>query len=93
MTKRFKLRFRENGPMVIDLPEGTTIRLNGEEHTLEKAKLALCRCGQSQNKPFCDGSHKRWASPLPRKNSKSYAPYRPHLKIKLSGERGWLKCG
>ncbi len=59
MTKRFKLRFRENGPMVIDLPEGTTIRLNGEEHTLEKAKLALCRCGQSQNKPFCDGSHKR----------------------------------
>ncbi len=54
-----KIRLRENGSLVLDLPEGTSFVLNGEERVLERAKLALCRCGQSENKPFCDGSHKR----------------------------------
>lgn len=53
-----KLRFRQDGPYVMDLPEGTPFRLNGEERHLERAKLALCRCGHSRNKPFCDGTHK-----------------------------------
>ncbi|APD08866.1 MULTISPECIES: CDGSH iron-sulfur domain-containing protein [Thermus] len=53
-----RLRFRENGPLVLDLPEGTPFRFNGEERRLERAKLALCRCGHSANKPFCDGTHK-----------------------------------
>jgi len=53
-----KLRLRENGSLVLDLPEGTKFVLNGEERVLERAKLALCRCGHSEHKPFCDGTHK-----------------------------------
>lgn len=53
-----KVRFRLNASVAIDLPQGTPFRLNGQEQTLTKAKLALCRCGQSGHKPFCDGSHK-----------------------------------
>ncbi len=54
-----RIRLRENGSLVIDLPSGTRFTVNGEERVLDKPKLALCRCGCSSNKPFCDGTHKR----------------------------------
>jgi len=43
------LRIRENGPLAIhaDLRIGETARL----------RATLCRCGASNNKPYCDGSH------------------------------------
>jgi uncharacterized Fe-S cluster protein YjdI len=48
---------RPNGPLflrghlkVVDA-EGRLIR--------EDTRLALCRCGGSKNKPFCDGTHRR----------------------------------
>lgn len=31
---------------------------DGGETYLEETRAALCRCGASQNKPFCDNSHK-----------------------------------
>ncbi len=41
---------RENGPLAVY----AEIELNGERIG---ARATLCRCGQSKNKPYCDGSH------------------------------------
>ena len=38
------------GDIEIQEHDGTTF--------LEDTRVALCRCGESQNKPFCDNSHK-----------------------------------
>jgi len=51
-----KLTSAPNGPLLFTgLLE---IRSADGSQTLRTAKGALCRCGASQNKPFCDGSHK-----------------------------------
>ncbi|MCC7083374.1 MAG: CDGSH iron-sulfur domain-containing protein [Pirellulales bacterium] len=54
------IRLRPNGPLVIE-GEFRLIDHEGNEFTLptHKPVVALCRCGQSQNKPFCDGTHKQ----------------------------------
>jgi len=41
---------RENGPLAVH----AEIELNGEPIGV---RATLCRCGQSKNKPYCDGSH------------------------------------
>jgi CDGSH-type Zn-finger protein len=53
------IRCRENGPLVIQGPIKITDHL-GNEFVPAPGKdvIALCRCGQSNNKPFCDGSHR-----------------------------------
>jgi len=65
------IRCREHGPLVVDLPGagepgGPRVGLRlvdhaGREFSLptQKPAVALCRCGHSRNKPFCDGAHVR----------------------------------
>lgn len=43
---------RVEGEMEIRDKSGAVYGLGGREI------ISLCRCGLSQNKPFCDGSHK-----------------------------------
>lgn len=59
MADPLVIRCRENGPLVIQGPV-TVVDHLGHAFTLptEKPLIALCRCGGSKNKPFCDGSHK-----------------------------------
>jgi len=45
-----------DGPLLIQ--GNLTIRAGSGRIAWEGTKTALCRCGASKNKPFCDGSHK-----------------------------------
>lgn len=47
---------RRDGPYILKGP--VTIIGDGGEQSVRREKVALCRCGASANKPFCDGSHK-----------------------------------
>ena len=53
------IRTRENGPLVLPAKFKIVDHL-GNEFVLPTGKenVALCRCGASKTKPFCDGSHK-----------------------------------
>jgi CDGSH-type Zn-finger protein len=46
---------RDNGPLIIKNAKTMTDASGAEMEV--KEVMALCRCGQSANKPFCDGSH------------------------------------
>ena len=49
------ISIRDNGPILI---RGGAAVSDGEGKAWEaKDVIALCRCGQSSNKPFCDGTH------------------------------------
>ena len=46
-----------NGPLMV---EGAIEVVTGTGKTVNRTvKAALCRCGQSANKPYCDGTHKK----------------------------------
>ena len=44
---------RISGSFVIKDPQGKDFDLSG------RTTISLCRCGLSENKPFCDGNHGR----------------------------------
>jgi CDGSH-type Zn-finger protein/uncharacterized Fe-S cluster protein YjdI len=47
----------KNGPLVVS---GNLEIVSGTGHTINRVtKTALCRCGQSSNKPYCDGTHNK----------------------------------
>lgn len=52
-----RILVRSNGPLVV---EGEISLVDVAEKPFGLAgrtKISLCRCGQSANKPFCDGTH------------------------------------
>ena len=66
-----KIQITKDGPYLVSgsLPlseqwivtnaEGDSLEYREEKKFPAQAQYALCRCGQSANKPFCDGTHKK----------------------------------
>jgi CDGSH-type Zn-finger protein len=53
-----EIKVRDNGPYKVT---GAVRLIDAEGNAFELPEgkaLALCRCGRSQTKPFCDASHK-----------------------------------
>jgi CDGSH-type Zn-finger protein len=69
--KEAKIKVTKNGPYLVSgkMPlqkqviiadsEGTATEWKPSTKYAPQEKCALCRCGQSKNKPFCDGTHIR----------------------------------
>jgi len=51
------IKVRDNGPYLVRGPV-TLTDAEGNAYVIEGENFVLCRCGGSQSKPFCDGSHK-----------------------------------
>ena len=53
---------KKNGPYIVtgDLSELQLADADGNKYDISgKQAVALCRCGASVNKPFCDGQHSK----------------------------------
>ena len=56
------IRLKRNGPLTIAAEEADQVVLldaDGNRLIPEPGRIALCRCGGSNKKPFCDGTHKQ----------------------------------
>jgi CDGSH-type Zn-finger protein len=53
-----KITTLDNGPYLVKGPV-LLLDAEGNEFRVERATVALCRCGGSTNKPFCDGTHSK----------------------------------
>lgn len=69
ITTAAKVQITENGPYMVSgsLPlskeiigtnqAGESVKWKQGQKYPSQAQYALCRCGLSANKPFCDGTH------------------------------------
>jgi len=56
-SEPIQIKLISDGPARV-LSGTFTIELADGSRLTKEAPFSLCRCGQSKNKPFCDGTHK-----------------------------------
>ena len=55
-----KITVRNNGPLRVEGDGILVLDQEGRPFGLAgRTAVSLCRCGQSSNKPFCDGTHNK----------------------------------
>ena len=52
-----KIQVNKGGPYLVK-GKFTFVNSDGKEE-IKDGSIALCRCGGSSNKPFCDGTHRK----------------------------------
>jgi CDGSH-type Zn-finger protein len=57
MTRPARITPYRDGPLLVRGPFTITDQ-DGNDVEIHQANVALCRCGRSRRKPFCDGTHK-----------------------------------
>ena len=60
MTEETRITAVDHGPFLVT-GEAVVTDAEGNEFRVERKTVALCRCGGSTNKPFCDGTHSKMA--------------------------------
>ena len=58
MTRATEIACYPDGPLIVRGPV-RLVDATGTRIPTRRATIALCRCGHSRIKPFCDGTHKR----------------------------------
>lgn len=52
-----RIKVRVNGPYLVTGPVTLVDAEGNAFHADPRGNVALCRCGASSTKPFCDGTH------------------------------------
>ncbi len=68
-AKKIKIKIMKDGPYIVSgnlhlaekiiVPKGRGYELKNGREFPSSEELALCRCGKSRNKPYCDGVHRK----------------------------------
>ncbi|MBT8218934.1 MAG: (4Fe-4S)-binding protein, partial [Bacteroidia bacterium] len=56
-SNEVKAEAMKNGPLIVHC-DMKVVNSDGSE-VIKEGRAAFCRCGASENKPFCDGKHKQ----------------------------------
>jgi len=69
-----------DGPLLVRGPF-RLLDQDGNEIQVDRQTVALCRCGKSRLRPFCDGSHKivRFRAPSGAEDGREAAPGDPRV--------------